>query len=210
MSLSNSRLQAVILNASLESMPTDGKARVEREMEFYGRIVDFSQLSKADSKETQEQWEIRPPLDETLKYGGGIRVRCINGDKYVMTVKAFEKGSKQGRLESEIEVSKDMFELFKRLSTGGMVKTRHVFKIDDQHSWEVDVYTGENGEPEAWCKVDLELFSKDFQVPALPIQLEEVISSQYGERTDEEIAKIKELMDTVFIRKNQFPATPAA
>lgn len=206
MSLSNNRLSAVI-RASLESQPADGQARVERELVFYGKMVDVEQLGKADSFETQEQWEMRVEPGSKGRYGGCARVRKINGDKYILTTKTFLHGD-DGCQEVEIEVSKDMFEQYKRLATSGMVKTRYFFKIDDQHTWEVDCYAKDDGTFEPWVKIDLEL-SGDIEVPNFPIELTNVVYGQPGKRTPEENKLLDLLMKGVFVKSNPYPKTGA-
>lgn len=209
MSLSSSRLTRHFQEVSLEAQPADGKMRVERELVFFGKIANFQELAKADSHEQQEQWEIRITPSAEHRFGGCARVRMIDGHKFILTTKTFNSEDADAASEVELEVSKDMFEQYKRLATGGMCKTRYVFKIDEQHFWEVDVYVKPNGDFEDWCKIDLEVQTEDMlqNRPAFPITLTDVIDAQWGERTEEQQAEVDELMKTVFVRPNAYPKT---
>lgn len=197
----------------LESAPADGQKRKELEYVFYGQIVNFDELSKADSVEHQEQWEIRNQNPDA-PFEGNIRVRksWMQDDeakvRYVLCAKTFLKEGK-GRDEVEIEVTADMFEQFKRLATGGMVKTRYNIPVlgpnGEQLMWEVDVYRDADDKVVPWCKIDLEVPARLESIPEFPIQLEDgVITNQYDARTPEEKAKVDELMKTVFVRKNPY------
>lgn len=196
----NPRVLIGSLMASVEAAAADGNAKVELEYVYFGKIVDFAQLDKADKKQEQEQWEIRV----NGPHRGNVRVRCIDGDKYVLCSKIFQDGQ-MGKMEVEVPASKDFFEHMKKIATGGMRKTRYIFNIpDSKFFWEVDVYYTADGEQEPWCKIDLEVDSEDYEIPPLPIELTDLITSQYGKRTPEEDAQVNELMKTKFILPNAF------
>ena len=195
----------------LESQPADGQKRKELEYVFYGKIVNFDELSKAKTVEHQEQWEIRNQ-DPNAPFEGNIRVRKSWTEhergivRFVLCAKTFQKEGK-GRDEVEIEVSRDMFEQFKRLATGGMQKTRYCFPFEHEgHAlmWEVDVYQDDNNAVVEWCKVDLEVPERLETIPEFPIQLTETITSQYDARTPEEKAKVDQLMKEHFVCQNAY------
>ncbi len=192
--------------ASLEAV-ADGQTRVEKEIVTYGKIVDFDELKKADRKEKQEQWELRIPVKDNV-YAGCIRIRCIDDEKYILTTKTFkpDKGDLQ---ETEIELDKEqgasMMEEFKKLSTGGMIKTRYFFNVPDSELvYEVDVYYDENGEPKTWCKIDLEVTDMRIKRPALPIEIKEAREIPAKNRSEEDQKFLERLMDKEFITPSPY------
>lgn len=194
------------LLVSLEGK-ADGTPQVEKEIVIYGKIVDFEQLKKADRKEEQEQWEIRVK-DDNLKYGGCIRLRCIDGKRYILTTKTFvpEKGD---LMETEIELASDvganMLKEFKKLSTGGMVKTRYFYDVPDSELvWEVDVYYDEKKEPRQWCKIDLEVTDLRTKRPELPIELKDAQEIPGKNRTDEQQKFIERMMHKEFVTPSPY------
>lgn len=200
-------LTARLLSIALEGA-VDGKTKVEKEIVVFGKIVDFDELKKADSKEEQEQWEIRI-RDDSLKYSGCIRVRAIDKKRYVFTIKTFVPD--RGNLnETEVELGpeegKAMMEEFKKLTTGGMIKTRYNFKVPDSDLvWEVDVYYDEKGEPKAWCKLDLEVSDLRIARPEFPIQLKEAREIPNKNRSDEDQKFVERLMQREFITPSPYP-----
>lgn len=199
----------------LESQPADGQKRKELEYVFYGQMTNFDQLANATSVEHQEQWEIRNQNPDA-PFEGNIRVRKSWTEqdrgivKYVLCAKTFLKEGK-GRDEVEIEVTADMFEQFKRLATGGMVKTRYCFPTEHEGhelTWEVDVYRDAADQVVPWCKVDLEVPGRLEALPPFPVELTDTITNQYDARTEEEKAKVDELMKTVFVRQNPYTENP--
>ena len=179
--------------------------RREHEMVFYGRIVDFEELKKSGHMETHEQYEIK--IDKTAENAsaGRVRVRMTTEQgksepSYVLTIKTPIDGGDE--LENEIECDERAFIQFRMMAPRGMLKDRYFFKFDDKHNWEVDVFKASNGAYHAWCKIDLEMAGFIGNTPDFPIQLEEVIIAQDGQRTPEEEAKVKTLYETVFTVPN--------
>lgn len=186
------------ITASLEAL--DGVKAVEIEKVFYCRLTDFSELTKASSSELQEQWEIRPK--ETGN--GSVRVRAVNNETFVLTTKVFNTNG-EGKIETEIEVTKDIFEAFKSISPIGMYKRRFCFPVPDtDYKWEVDVYFKDKEEQifQEWVKVDFECESLDTELPPFPLSVSKVISGNRDILTDEEKQQLDELFSTVFIEKN--------
>lgn len=130
-----------LLKTSLENLPSkDGK---EREFCFYGKMVDKSDLDKAESFCDQAQYRILVPAKEK---GREIAVRIrktiswYKNDKgthshdpvYHLTIKSFVKGEK-GCSEAEVELPKDqgalMFDIFKLNGSDGLMKRRYFFPV---------------------------------------------------------------------------------
>lgn len=192
--------------ASLEAQ-ADGQTRVEKEIVTYGKIVDMDDLKKADRKEEQEQWEIRMK-DDKHQYGGCIRIRCIDGKTYILTTKTF-KPDKGDLEETEMELPKDvganMLQEFKKLSSGGMIKTRYFFDVPDSDLvWEVDVYFDEKGKPREWCKIDLEVTDMRTKRPELPIQLTDAREIPPKNRSEDQQRFLERLMEKEFITPNPY------
>jgi hypothetical protein len=196
--------------ASLESSAeANGDTQVELEYIFFGKVVDFDELKKADKVEDQEQWEIRSEKQGNSPYFGGIRVRKTCGTdsgepKYVLCAKTM-KGKDDGRLETELDVTEDLFNQFKKLAQSGMIKTRYYFNVPDSDLvWEIDVYKTADGEVEPWVKIDLEVKSRKTQIPDFPIELTDVIKEQPGQRTPEQQEQCDKLLKEKFILKNAY------
>ena len=202
---------------SLEGKTPDGTVQLEREFVYYGKIVDIADLASASEHEEQEQWELRVPRSENSLYFGSIRVRrsVYSRDPetahYVLTMKSL-KDDVSGKDEVELPATEGMFEMIKRLATGGSIKTRYLFPIEGtDYKWEVDVYAtnGEGGLSD-WCKIDLEVDDPDYQPPDFPIQMTEVIKNQPADRTDDERALVEKLMSEQFILSNPYPKRPSS
>lgn len=212
-------------NVSLEAAP-DGQTKAEKEIVIYGQIVDFKELEKAIRKEKQEQWEIRVKPGDNL-YGGCIRIRRSEavesdpryngGETYVLTTKTYkpDKGNlEETEVELGAEVGANMLEEFKKLSSGGMIKTRYFFKVEDADPdadlvWEVDVYCDEKNEPKTWCKIDLEVPDLRIKRPKLPIELKNVREIPAKNRSEDDQRFLDRLMDREFVTPNPYTNTTA-
>ena len=194
------------LFASMEAEEANGTAQKELEYVFYGKLTDFTELERAAGKETHEQWEIRVEAGDKNPFPGCVRVRRYQGERYVQCIKVITPGE-DAKDEVELEVTKDIFEFVKKLATGGSNKVRYIFEIpESKNVWEVDVYVKPDGTYEEWCKIEMEVKEPVDSVPKLPVSCTDVIVNQYKNRTEDEHAKIKELMSTVFILGNQYLA----
>lgn len=189
-----------IFSAGLESVAVasealDGTTAVEREKVFYAKIIDFSELEHAASWEDQEQWEIRPRETGT----GVVRVRKTSAGELSLATKVFDGDSRQ---ETEITITEDIFNGFRAIAPGGMIKRRYIFPIPNTTmKWEIDVYRlGESWAE--WCKIDLECDDLTAKNPPFPIALEKVISGNRALLTQEERDKLDTLFKTVFITAN--------
>lgn len=191
------------------SIEENGIAERELEYVFYGKVVDFAELEKvAERSEYQEQYQV-------MRKNGTIRARMVRSDSgttYVITTKSWTPGV-AGKSEAELEGTEDMFQHFKSIAESGMQKRRYFLKAGvqrtsdgDEHplTWEVDVFYDLEGKRSDWCKIDLEVPQPLKELPTLPIELEEVITNQYGKRTRDEIEKLKQLFEEEFtVRPNE-------
>ena len=169
----------------------DGKRTRELEYTIYGKLADLSQLSSAIHKEEHEQWLLPVETEADAK----VRIRAINNMRWVLTTKLKYEG-KQGCEEVECDISKDMFDDLKLLSTGGMKKMRYVFKADQSDLvWEVDVFKGADGKDHPWVKFDLEVADASVKIPPLPMDVikDTLIARQGDAKTPEDSAQIKRL-----------------
>lgn len=186
----------------------DGKTHVEREHVFYGYLKDFTQLSKAASKEKQEQWEIKLPKTENNIGSGGVRVRRteIDGNvEYTLTAKVRTE-DEDAKLEATCQASEDLFNLFAMLAQSGMRKVRYNFPTKntagDDIVFEVDVFILDSGEFSPWCKIDVEVPDENTQIPVFPLQFDKLIK-QGSENTDSERSLIRGLYDEIFLTKKR-------
>ena len=200
---------------ALEEEVTDGKARNEIEFTYYGKLLDFSELLSAHSKEHQEQWQVKLPMTPDNAGSGSIRIRKTIPDlvntnlaKYVLTTK-LKTGVNGKQIETSIDSSEDMFKAFQIISDGGMIKDRFIWTIPDSKLvWEFDVFyqldapVG-SGKYHDWIKIDIEVPSKDTPIPPLPVRVVDLIVAQDGERTTESEAIVRSLYDNQFLTKNQ-------
>lgn len=220
--------EAFLKQLSLESqVSTTGR---EDELVIYAQINDFEGLKKADSKESQEQWQIDAVV-------GKLRVRKTTKDgldpTFTMAIKYKDSTVlKGGNIETEFDITSDAFDAFKSLSQKGMVKDRYVFKTSKTTvntdsgkqgiaipdlAYEVDVFHDGNGGYHKWCKIDLELnklldevestspgtkkINLTVKVTDLPIQLSGSILSTSEKAEDK--AMITKLYDDYFLTINE-------
>ena len=194
----------------------------EIEYVYYARLKDASILDKATAVEDQEQWTIK--LDKTPKTAspGTLRVRKTTVDsktEYVLTIKIPQESLQdvntqsntqvpvtiQNMREVALEATEDAFELFKRLSSNGMVKTRYCLPVEGSDLvLEVDRFKLPNGEYSEWVKIDIEVKSPLVEKLQLPEAFTEVVYNQKNEQTQEEKDFVWNLYENVFLTKNVF------
>jgi len=189
-----SRLDELEKNCKKEASTeghVDGKRHRELEYTFYAKMANISQLSSAIHKEEHEQWSIPVESENEVR----LRIRCINGMRYVLTTK-FKYEGKLGWEETECDISKDMFDDLKMIAKGGMKKVRYHFKAEGTDKiWEVDVFKDSNGQDNPWIKIDFEINDPSDKIPMLPFDVvkDSLISKQSNKQSDEEKARIKKL-----------------
>ena len=197
-------------NDGLSKLENRGKAIREKEFTVFARILNFSQLKKANRAEIQEQYII--PIDKTEENAGqgAIRVRKItarNGrSRYELTTK--NKMDVGDNIEVTVPTTKENFIQFKVLSTVSMLKHRYTFKVKgDDKKWEVDVVPDGNGSYYPWARCEIEVDDlNDKNVPELPLEVEELIlPPELGKLTQEEYdEKTKPIMDRFFTSGNPY------
>lgn len=197
-------------NDGLSKLENRGKAIREKEFTVFARILNFSQLKKANRAEIQEQYII--PIDKTEENAGqgAIRVRKItarNGrSRYELTTK--NKMDVGDNIEVTVPTSKENFIQFKILSTVSMLKHRYTFKVKgDDKKWEVDVVPDGNGSYYPWVRCEIEVDDlNDKNVPELPLEVEELIlPPELGKLSQEEYdEKTKPIMDRFFTSGNPY------
>jgi hypothetical protein len=180
----------------------DGVKRVEKEREFYVQLSDLEQLKKATSKESQEQWTIKLEKTDDNAGSGNFRVRKVDTEgviKYIFTTKTVQG---QGlRDECSVEVSEQMFNMFKVLAETGMIKDRYSFPVEGTDLvYEVDMFLKPDGSYHPWAKIDLE--NPPEQPPPLPVVVDAFID---GKTQDAEQRKqITQLYEDMFLTPNHF------
>lgn len=197
-------------NDGLSKLENRGKAIREKEFTVFARILNFSQLKKANRAEIQEQYII--PIDKTEENAGqgAIRVRKItarNGrSRYELTTK--NKMDVGDNIEVTVPTSKENFIQFKVLSSVSMLKHRYIFKVKgDDKKWEVDVVPDGNGSYYPWARCEIEVDDlNDKNVPELPLEVEELIlPPELGKLSQEEYdEKTKPIMDRFFTSGNPY------
>ena len=197
-------------NDGLSKLENRGKAIREKEFTVFARILNFSQLKKANRAEIQEQYII--PIEKTEENAGqgAIRVRKItarNGrSRYELTTK--NKMDVGDNIEVTVPTSKENFIQFKVLSTVSMLKHRYTFKIKgSDKKWEVDVVPDGNGSYYPWARCEIEVDDlNDKNVPELPLEVEELIlPPELGKLSQEEYdEKTKPIMDRFFTSGNPY------
>lgn len=197
-------------NDGLSKLENRGKAIHEKEFTVFARILNFSQLKKANRAEIQEQYII--PIEKTEENAGqgAIRVRKItarNGrSRYELTTK--NKMDVGDNIEVTVPTSKENFIQFKVLSTVSMLKHRYTFKINGtDKKWEVDVVPDGNGSYYPWARCEIEVDDlNDKNVPELPLEVEELIlPPELGKLSQEEYdEKTKPIMDRFFTSGNPY------
>ena len=205
------------LSDLIVSMESKSTTSFEREYVFHAKLIDRDILNNAIDIEEQEQWTVKIFVTPATPIEGSVRVRKVtknNKTEYVLTTKTPAPVNNSGvghikltqaLIESNVEVSKEMFEQFKTIATLGMIKTRHILPIPGTSLvYEVDSFKQNNGKFSEWVKIDLEVNSQMDELPSLPEEFKDVIYNQKGERTPQEAKLVQDLYDNVFWLKNPF------
>lgn len=199
---------------------SSGVTSTETEYVFYAKLADPSILEKASRIEAHEQWSFKVPKTDKNAAEGRMRIRktVVDGrEEYVLTMKTELKDpgalntqtnsstpmASQSMREVGLEASNDAFEMFKRMSDQGMIKTRYNLPVEGTDLvFEVDRFVLANGEYSQWVKVDLEVKGKITELPKLPDGFTDVIYNQKDQQTDEEKELVWRLYEEVFLTKN--------
>lgn len=174
----------------------NGKKVAEPEYVYYGRIdtATYDQLNTYPS-EVHEQYAIQRP-------NGCIRVRRTktkDTETFTQAVKEWTPGV-FGNQEASLEITADIFEMFKRsLAETGFYKRRYFIDAGNGLKWEVDAILKRDGSFTEWVKIDLEVpVGYSEPIPELPVKLYDAITTQFNERTPEEAARLKTLQENIF------------
>lgn len=191
------------LNEEIENV---GKAVREKEHTVYARILDFSQLKKADKAEIQEQYIIPVERTEENRGSGKIRIRKVtsrSGDvRYELTTKS---DVKEGKIEVTVPTTEENFIQFKVMASVSMFKHRYTFTDEGSGlKWEVDAVPDGNGGYYPWVRAEIEVKDLKDKVPEFPIKTEEIIYPPELSETSEEEYKEKtdKLNSRFFVKGN--------
>lgn len=193
------------LNEEIENV---GKAVREKEHTVYARILDFSQLKKADKAEIQEQYVIPVERTEENRGSGKIRIRKVtsrSGDvRYELTTKS---NVKEGKIEVTVPTTEENFIQFKVMASVSMFKHRYTFTDEGSGlKWEVDAVPDGNGGYYTWVRAEIEVKDLKDKVPEFPIKTEEIIYPPELSETSEEEYKEKtdKLNSRFFVKGNVY------
>ena len=193
------------LNEEIENV---GKAVREKEHTVYARILDFSQLKKADKAEIQEQYIIPVERTEENRGSGKIRIRKVtsrSGDvRYELTTKS---DVKEGKIEVTVPTTEENFIQFKVMASVSMFKHRYTFTDEGSGlKWEVDAVPDGNGGYYPWVRAEIEVKDLKDKVPEFPIKTEEIIYPPELSETSEEEYKEKtdKLNSRFFVKGNVY------
>ena len=193
------------LNEEIENV---GKAVREKEHTVYARILDFSQLKKADKAEIQEQYIIPVERTEENRGSGKIRIRKVtsrSGDvRYELTTKS---DVKEGKIEVTVPTTEENFIQFKVMASVSMFKHRYTFTDEGSSlKWEVDAVPDGNGGYYPWVRAEIEVKDLNDKVPEFPIKTEEIIYPPELSETSEEEYKEKtdKLNSRFFVKGNVY------
>lgn len=179
------------------------EALEEIEYMFFLKLEDFSQLSKAKNKESQEQWSI---LFQRDKVENVIRVRKTvkEGNETFVLASKVNFANLDGKWELEREVERSHFEQVKEMAGDGLIKERYFFPVDGTDlTWEVDVFYDGGGNPVEWVKLDLEVPKRLATLPDYPLEYADVFDKQFEERNEKEHKFVSDLFKNHYCVKPQ-------
>lgn len=196
---------------------SDGVQRKEVEQELLVRVVDLTELDKAQKTEFHEQWEISVPKSEGNATSLRSRIRktltaLTESPVYVHTTKTKEENSSWND-EVSIPTTEPHFNQYRAAAESGMIKERFFFPIENQAEgteplvWELDMYPIDHTEPfdrkyKQWARLEIENIPEGTALPELPIAVAEVIIIS-DSNTPEEKEKIDFLFKNEFLSKNK-------
>lgn len=173
-----------------------GKTELEIEFTIYAELQDTRVLEQAVTKELQQQVNISLDTETDIRQ----RIRSVNDKRWILTTKEpAERGF--GNLETECDISKDMFGTLMRATKEKLVvKTRYFFPIPGTNlQWEVDVFNTKSGGEHPWVKIDLEVPNLEMEIPPLPFQVNSIIYADSDDLTIAEKRKISQLWDEEWV-----------
>ena len=179
-----------LFGLSLEEI-TDGQQRVEKELCFVARIVDFSHLQKADIVEKQDELALfLTPEGSDQMARMRIRRSTIEGQVTdVLTFKVRNKDEPYAK-ESSVDAPEGLYDVFALLpGVKQTVKTRYSFHtgLPTGELWEIDVFPNKEGNLSSWCKIDYEFKGSDkVPLPPFPQGLTDIVSAKTNNKEERE------------------------
>ena len=160
----------------------ESATELEREYIVWARLRNSDVLKGASKSVIQEQVSVQIPKTDNNLVGGVLRVRKttdINKQvSYTLTLKQKHVvGTGQPlNTESNVEVDADFYTQLAGIAETLVIKHRYYFPIEGTDlEWEVDAGPDTRGGYHDWVRLELEVPSADFKLPALPFDTEETI-----------------------------------
>ena len=190
---------------------SDGVKHREVEREIIVRLVDITELDKAEKSEFHEQWEVKSPQTEGNVTSIRSRIRktmknVSDTPVYVHTTKT-KSSAQNWNDEVSIPTTEPHFNQYQAAAEAGMIKERFFFPVETEGDdlplvWELDMYPINPDVPferkyKQWARLEIENVQEGMPLPDLPIAVDEVIIIS-DDNTEEEKEKI------AFIFKNEF------
>lgn len=175
----------------------DGKTAVEKEFDYWARVLDFSQFKEAESVEKIKDYVSIQEVDDTHPVKSKTRVRRIEskeGVKYELTIKVGNDVTQ--RMENTTKITEDTFNIMAQANSQYVTNKHRYHYQNEDGNWVVDLFPNGKGGYYEWAHVEVEVKELPEKAPGLPIKAEEIIypKGQNTKLTDEEAtAKIKEI-----------------
>ena len=196
---------------------SDGNKPKEVEREIIVRLIDISELDKAEKSEFHEQWEIKVPQTENNVTSVRSRIRkttvsLTEAPVYVHTTKT-KSESQSYNDEVSIPTTEPHFKQYQAGAETGMIKERFFFPVNTEQEssgliWELDMYPIDPDNPferkyKQWARLEIENVEEGMALPDLPIAVDEVIIIG-PDNTPEEKEKIDFIFKNEFLYPNRF------
>jgi CYTH domain-containing protein len=179
----------------------NGKTAVEKELDYWARILDFSQFKEAVKVEKIKDYVSIQEVDDTHPVKSKTRVRRIEskeGVKFELTIKVGNDVTQ--RMENTTEITEDTFNIM-AVANSQYITAKHRYHYQNEDGdWVVDLFPNGKGGYYEWAHVEVEVKELPEKAPSIPIKAEEVIypKGHNTKLTDEEAqAKVKEITATI-------------
>ena len=179
----------------------NGKTAVEKELDYWARILDFSQFKEAIKVEKIKDYVSIQEVDDTHPVKSKTRVRRIEskeGVKFELTIKVGNDVTQ--RMENTTDITEDTFNIM-AVANSQYITAKHRYHYQNEDGdWVVDLFPNGKGGYYEWAHVEVEVKELPEKAPSIPIKAEEVIypKGHNTKLTDEEAqAKVKEITATI-------------
>ena len=179
----------------------NGKTAVEKELDYWACILDFSQFKEAIKVEKIKDYVSIQEVDDTHPVKSKTRVRRIEskeGVKFELTIKVGNDVTQ--RMENTTEITEDTFNIM-AVANSQYITAKHRYHYQNEDGdWVVDLFPNGKGGYYEWAHVEVEVKELPEKAPSIPIKAEEVIypKGHNTKLTDEEAqAKVKEITATI-------------